>query len=612
MSALPPALRPWASQLSIFPDDLALRLGPYVARLSAALGSLRPRGETDGGEPQGYDGLTRRGTFDRLLVSEWLWALESPDELVRRAAFGELSFLKPSYRQPQGARRTVALLDAGPDQLGAPRIAHLALLIVLSRRAEAAGAAFSWAVLQSEPAKGAFSEVTPGTVRTWLSARSLEPPTSEGLAAWRKALSLDAAPEDAWLVGDARLSRLPGATGLSRVEVTEPLAADARRLVVEVRPASRAARSVVLDLPPPDDCVRLLREPFPVTRAATPVAVPKTAALDSFSFSADGRRLLLFHKDGSVGAMAIPHSVRATVPKVRRVTLHASQPVVGVGWRHTGGLLVLAETSAPGGTGYLLHGHLRDASPFGPSKEFFKSRDRDAKPIRPLKGQPPDRLLSFVDDSNRERVLLAGRGESLFLIEEDRSMRRIDVSRVETHVIAAAEVNRKVVFVTRGVPSDPSGASRETWLGVVEKDCVRHIPLGSEGNVAYFGYASERAHPIVGLLGLRQRPGLWRLFRGDSGENVQLPVGMRAVGVGSCREVPGGAGLLALDSDERTFWLISATGQVKVAVAREPVVHAEASHALPLLGWLMKGGGMVLWNLAEGAILYQSVPEGGG
>ncbi|MFP2913460.1 hypothetical protein ACLESD_52400, partial [Pyxidicoccus sp. 3LFB2] len=190
MSTLPPALRPWASQLSVFQEDLALHLGPYVARLSAALGAMRPRGEAEGGEPQGYDGLSRRGTYDRLLVSEWLWALESPDELVRRAAFGELSFLKPAFRQPQGARRTVALLDAGPDQLGAPRIAHLALLIVLSRRAEAAGAAFSWGVLQANPARGVFSLVTPATVGTWLAARDLTPPTSAQLAAWRDALSI--------------------------------------------------------------------------------------------------------------------------------------------------------------------------------------------------------------------------------------------------------------------------------------------------------------------------------------------------------------------------------------------------------------------------------------
>ncbi|MFP2934927.1 hypothetical protein ACLESO_59460, partial [Pyxidicoccus sp. 3LG] len=70
-------------------------------------------------------------------------------------------------------------------------------------------------MLQADPAKGAFSEVTPGTVRTWLGARDLVPPTDERLTAWREALSLDAAPEDAWLVGDARLSRLPGASGLS-------------------------------------------------------------------------------------------------------------------------------------------------------------------------------------------------------------------------------------------------------------------------------------------------------------------------------------------------------------------------------------------------------------
>ena len=126
MSNLPPALRPWALQLSIFPEDLALSLGPYVARLAAAIGSLRPRGETEGGEPQGYDGLTRRGPYERLLLTEWLYALESPDEFIRRAAFGEHAFLKPAFKQPQGSRRTVALLDAGPDQLGSPRIAHLA------------------------------------------------------------------------------------------------------------------------------------------------------------------------------------------------------------------------------------------------------------------------------------------------------------------------------------------------------------------------------------------------------------------------------------------------------------------------------------------------------
>ncbi|MGZ3458625.1 MAG: hypothetical protein ACXU86_08980, partial [Archangium sp.] len=156
---LPEALRPWAAHLSLLPEDLALSLGAHVARLAAALGPLRARDEREGGEPQGYDGLTRRGSPERLLMSEWLMALEAPDEFVRRAAFGEQAYLRPAFRQPRGGHRTVALLDAGPDQLGAPRIAHLALLVVLARRAEAVGASFSWAVLQSSPQTGPFSRV---------------------------------------------------------------------------------------------------------------------------------------------------------------------------------------------------------------------------------------------------------------------------------------------------------------------------------------------------------------------------------------------------------------------------------------------------------------------
>ncbi|HYO71181.1 MAG TPA: hypothetical protein VEU33_34385, partial [Archangium sp.] len=214
MSGLPEALRPWAAQLSLFPEDLALSLGAHVARLAAALGPMRARNEMEGGEPQGYDGLTRRGSPERLLMSEWLMALEAPDEFVRRAAFGEQAFLRPAFRQPQGGRRTVALLDAGPDQLGSPRIAHMALLVALARRAESSGAAFAWGVLQSPPRKQPFSTVDAAAIGQWLKAGTAAPPLPAQLTAWREALELGRAPEDVWLVGSARLARLPGAEGL--------------------------------------------------------------------------------------------------------------------------------------------------------------------------------------------------------------------------------------------------------------------------------------------------------------------------------------------------------------------------------------------------------------
>ncbi|MFP2934302.1 hypothetical protein ACLESO_56125, partial [Pyxidicoccus sp. 3LG] len=397
------------------------------------------------------------------------------------------------------------------------------------------------------------------------------------------------------------------------MEVAEVLAVEARQLAVEVRPASRAARSVVLDLPPADDCVRLLRDPFHGMRTAAPVVPHKTAPLRTFTFSADGRRLLLFRTDGSVGAMAIPHSVRATVPKARRVTPPGSQKVLGAGWRNHGGLVVLVKDQLPGRGEYVVYGQLRGATGHGSAAELFQARDKDEPPTGPVVGHQPGRLLSFLDANQQERLLQVGFCESLFLIEESPATRRIEVSRVVRNVLAAAEVNRKVVFVTRDAPLAAPGADRGAWLGVVEKDCVRHIPLGAQDGQAYFGFAGAAAHADAGLLAVRHKPGIWRLFAGKTTEDVHLPIGMRVVGTGTWREAPGEVGLLALDSDRRTFWFISTKGHYKVAVALADVLHTEASHALPVLGWSMKeGGGMVLFNLREGGVLYQSAPEGGG
>src|ERR1044072_224038 len=74
MTQLPPPLAPWASLLDLFPHELAVALGPWVQRLDRAIGPMRVPHGAGQGEPDGYDGLTRRGLYERLLVSEWLLA----------------------------------------------------------------------------------------------------------------------------------------------------------------------------------------------------------------------------------------------------------------------------------------------------------------------------------------------------------------------------------------------------------------------------------------------------------------------------------------------------------------------------------------------------------
>ena len=597
MSSLPPPLRPWALQLAIFPEELALSLGPHVARLAAAIGSLRPRGETDGGEPQGYDGLNRRGPYERLLLTEWLYALESPDEFIRRAAFGEHAFLKPAFKQPQGSRRTVVLLDAGPDQLGAPRIAHLALLVVLQRRAEAAGAQFSWCVLQDTPERVPFNSVTPSAVQSWLSARTATPATDTHVARWREALELGNAPDDAWLVGGSRLARLPEAKGLSRVEVEEVVAPAVRRLAVAVKRVARAPASVELELPSADECVRLLRDPF-TSRATAPVRLSTGTRIQSFFFSADGTRLILIRADGTVAAQPIPHSPRATVPKPRRFQPPAEHRLVAAGWRRNGGLLVLTRDEKVLWIHGGVKGTLGGSRPRGIPYLGYEGLLPDA----PAPGRPPG-LVTSVVEGERERVLVHDSEGRLFLVSQQ------GPSLLSSRVGALAEVKRKPAFVM--VPTEGSSVDG-VWLGLLEDQHQRHLPLGPGDGEAYFGYSQSIGHEDGGLLAMRHRPGTWQVLL--EGGNVQLnePAGSQAVGVGILsREGQQQPGVLLLGPDRRSFSLASAHGMYPVTRASEEVVHAAASQGLPVLAWLTVKGELVVWSLLLEQALYRAAPEEG-
>ncbi|SET96235.1 hypothetical protein [Stigmatella erecta] len=597
MSRLPPALRPWAPQLAIFPEDLALSLGPHVARLSVAIGALRPRGESRGGEPQGYEGLTRQGPYERLLLTEWLFAVEAPDEFVRRAAFGEQAFLQRSFQQPQGARRTLVLLDAGPDQLGAPRIAHLALLIVLARRAAAAGAGFAWGVLQSSPERGTFSEVTPASVQSWLEARSAQPVQAAHVARWREALAPGPAPDDGWLVGSARLARLPEASGLSRVEVSERLSRDPQaQLTVTVARAARPPATVEFELPAPETCVRLLRNPFS-THTATPVRLPGGGGrILSFHFSAEGTRLLFFREDGSVAAQPMPHSARATVPRVRRFTLPAGHRVVAAGWRRNGGMLVLSRDE----TTLWVHGGLHGGSVRKPQGIAYAGHE-GLLPDAPAANQPPGSVLVHMEE-DRERVLVRDGDGCLFLVN---AQGPVVLAR---RVTAMAEVRRRPAFVM----SPGTALAREgLWLGVMEEHQQRNVPLGPGTGEAFFGCSDAVGHPEAGLLALQQRPLHWAVLLAQGRVELAVPTGSQVLGVAITRATRGQPGLLVLEADKRTFRLVSPSGTQEVAHATEDVVQAASSHGMSLFAWLTVKGELAVWNLHDEAIIFRSVPEAG-
>ena len=138
---LPAALQAWHPWLSWFTPELAAAMGDVLRRMHPLLGRFQGRRQGGVAEPDGVEDLRRRGSYERLLSSEWLLATELPDEFLRRAAGGEHLFLVPRPRAMQADKLIVAIFDAGPWQLGAPRLAHIALWILLARRAEEAGGA---------------------------------------------------------------------------------------------------------------------------------------------------------------------------------------------------------------------------------------------------------------------------------------------------------------------------------------------------------------------------------------------------------------------------------------------------------------------------------------
>jgi len=224
-------------------------------------------------EPEGIDDLRQRGSYERLLLSEWALADAAPEEFDRRAAGGEHLFLSPKLVARQADALTVAVFDTGPAQLGAPRLLHVVLWILLAQRAQAAKARFLWGALA---APGELHEADSAErlrellgARTW---RFADADVDRAAMERRWAQCLDAlqpAPSERWSIG----APLPGHGLGHRVGIAVvQAAAQAGALAVTIG-APQARRETTLALPEAAASVRLLRGEFDL-RARTATAAP--------------------------------------------------------------------------------------------------------------------------------------------------------------------------------------------------------------------------------------------------------------------------------------------------------------------------------------------------
>ena len=346
---------PWSPMLGLLPAEVGRSLGPWLERLALAIGPLRARARTGSGVPDGFEGLSLRGPYDRLVLSEWALADALPEEFVRRAAQGEHAFYQLARREEARAKTSVALFDPGPMQLGAPRIGQFAALLVLANRAREAGASFGWATLQQPPQAGDAGAglrlgLDAAGLRSFLLGRTAFAPTPADLDGWfERARRGDW--EDLWLIGPAGTvppgRRVTGVkTPVGRIEVAEVLEPGARALdVAVVRGAHR--RSLRIDLPPEPECLLLLRGGVaPPPKPVVPVGLGRTPGVarpvSPPILLADGRKVAFVDAGGSVTVFTVPDAPSPKRGRFLRYTVTPDSRVLALGWTRRR-LVILSE-----------------------------------------------------------------------------------------------------------------------------------------------------------------------------------------------------------------------------------------------------------------------------
>lgn len=293
-------------------DDVLLRtLEPTIAAVERLMDSIRSSADPDG-DPDGYDGIDRQGGLESLLPSEWLLALDLPDEFLRRFEYRELAYFKPGRRLPSQPLSSLVLFDVGPAQLGRPRIVQLAALIVLARRASAVGSLMRWGTLQ-HPARHDLDTST-GPARL-VAERTLHSPSE---------LPLDAFVDDCLVV-----SPLDGPPYAARQLVLEDLVDEVLATIIDRR--TGVHRQAKIPVPHPDEAIRILRDP--TGSAARPTERARQAPQSNLVFDQHGHKLLARVADDQLAIFPVPNSPKDHSGRIRYVRCPAQDGVIAAAGR---------------------------------------------------------------------------------------------------------------------------------------------------------------------------------------------------------------------------------------------------------------------------------------
>lgn len=581
MISLPSSLSPWAQQLNAFPPELSLALGPLVQRLAGAIQPLHLEEIAGAEDPDGFDGLLNRGSYDRLISSDWLLADEIPEEFNRRAAMHEHLFLKIARRERAHGLGSLALFDSGPDQIGSPRLVHLAALVVLLRRAQLARANFGWGILQN-PEMALLHGSSESEIVELLRARSYTAATAKHVEAWlHRAVELNS-PEEIWLIGGRPLDRVPATPAVSRILVEDVLDLAVRRVSVRVQSIKSRPRGVVLDLPENGACARLLRDPY-LLAAAVPRKSPTLIPTSGLVFAYGSRRV--FGKgQNTLLSFPVPNKPSDTPGRVKQHTVGGVGQVVAVNRFGNSTVVVSAEELSLRITYIGKESYPAEGNYFLRLDEFVRNKE-DANGLLFPCMRPP---------------IPSGAQSSLLVLDQAGNLFRLESVTDE----------RAALLEARGVIAFSSVGGVPTYLAVNEtENAVELVSLGKEtrkevlqvdsgpAKRAFFGFGAN-TQPPYGLLALELDPLKWAIFVTKSKRHEIRTEAMQEV-VGVIQEANYAESLVTLREDRHVVTLRGVDWERTIFKSPDSISQVTVSQGKPFIAYSTSKGELIVHSLTH-------------
>jgi hypothetical protein len=580
MISLPSSLAPWSKQLSVFPNELSLAIGPLVQRIAAAIDPLHLEDVPGDDDPDGFDGLVNRGSYERLIASDWLLADEIPEEFERRATMREHLFLKTAKRDRAHGLGSVVLFDSGPDQLGSPRLAHLAILVVLIRRADRARANFAWRTLQN-PGLPFLHGASESEMIELLRARTSANVSDSMLSEWIN-LSLETnQPEEIWLVGGERLHQISPHHVVSRVKVEDVLEPQVRQVSVEIQRPKGRPRRILLDLPDNGVCARLLRDPYQV-RVSIPRKLPTIASSSGLVFAHGGRRLFARTGDGTLMSFPVPNSPWDTPGNAKRHALGNIGRIVAANRLGRSTIIVSVEEIS------LRISYVGKES-YPPAGHYFLRLDQFAWP------RESDQALLFP--CVRPPVP-QGDKSSLFVLDASGNLFRLKPEADEP--VALLEQSGVLALTSReGIPAYVSVDKARNMVEYtsMEREPFRGVVLnGAEGvEQAFFGFGAHAQAPFC-LLAIQKSPTRWLVVSGQNRSNVIQTEQTQEI-VGVIQEPNYAEALVSLRENRHVVTLKGPDWERTLFESPDSIAHLTVCQGKPWIAYSTTKGDVIVYSL---------------